>query len=188
MAITASSVTYEDWLRMPTVLEGREEVVNGELRVIRLNRYPYAEIVSRLSRAFIEQTDEKQVRFYGSSPGLLITRAPLTCRSPDIVVYRSGNIAYDENDIICSAPDLSIEILSRSDNKRQKLEKLDDYARIGVREAWIISPEAQTVEIRVLKDLKLVVEKIVIEGTLSPTAFPDISIPVAELWPPDLPE
>jgi Uma2 family endonuclease len=86
-----------------------------------------------------------------------------------------------------SAPDLIVEIISPSETRRRKESKLLDYARIGVPEVWIVSPEAQSVEIRLLKDSKLSVERVVIEGTIEPSRFPGVSIPVAEIWPPDLP-
>jgi Uma2 family endonuclease len=86
-----------------------------------------------------------------------------------------------------SAPDLIVEVLSPSENRRRKESKLTDYARIGVPEVWIVSPEGQTVEVRLLKNSKLVAEKVVLDGMLEPARFPGVSIPVAEIWPPELP-
>jgi len=45
------------------------------------------------------------------------------------------------------APDLTIEILSRHETRRSRTEKIDDYHQIGVKECWIVSPQAHTVEV-----------------------------------------
>jgi Uma2 family endonuclease len=40
-----------------------------------------------------------------------------------------------------------IEILSPSNTRRELEEKLQDYQTIGVREAWIVATQGQTVEV-----------------------------------------
>jgi len=163
---------------MPSVECGREEVVRGELRVVAPHRVRGAEIATRLACAFSLARD---VAAYASRPGLLIERDPLTCLAPDVVVYWRERMVVDDHDVLCSPPDLIIEILSPSETKRRKQTKLDNYARIGVPEAWIVSPEAQHVEIWLLRDGKLIRERIVAEGNLQPTQFPGVSIPTAEI-------
>jgi len=63
-----------------------------------------------------------------------------------------------------AAPDLIIEVLSPSENRRRKEEKMDDYASIGVPEAWLFSPEAESIEVRLLRDGKLERTAIVVDG------------------------
>lgn len=45
------------------------------------------------------------------------------------------------------APDLIVEILSPSTQRRDRLIKLELYQRAGVREYWLVSPEEQTVQV-----------------------------------------
>ena len=56
------------------------------------------------------------------------------------------------------APDMVIEILSPSNRRHDRLVKLDLYQRAGVREYWIVSPEAQTVEVFLLEDGRFIVQ------------------------------
>jgi len=49
--------------------------------------------------------------------------------------------------LLQKAPDLVIEILSPTNTRREIADKLEDYRTIGVRECWIVSPEAQTIEV-----------------------------------------
>ena len=89
----------------------------------------------------------------------------------------------DKNDVLRSAPDLLIEVLSPSENKRRKQAKLDDYAKIGVPEVWIVSPEAEIIDILLLKDGRYELDRFANEGELRPTRFSDVAISVAEMWP-----
>lgn len=50
------------------------------------------------------------------------------------------------------APDLVIEILSDSTRRLDLLKKFDIYQRAGVREYWIVDPEARTVTVHTLED------------------------------------
>jgi Uma2 family endonuclease len=186
MATLTRLLSYEEWLQLPPVEDGTDEVVNGELRFMPPTHYPHAEIIQRLLKRLSAQLPEEQVAILGSNFGLMIRREPLTCRSPDLALYWRDKMVVQDG-LYWSAPDLIVEIISPSESKRRKEGKLADYAQIGAREAWLVSPEAQSVEIRRLKDTKLVIEKVVLDGTINPTGFPGVSIPVAELWPPDLP-
>ena len=161
MATVPRLLTYKDWLHMPTVEDGTDEVVNGELRFMPPNHYPHAE---------------------GSNFGLMIRREPLTCRSPDLALFRREAMAIQDG-LYWSAPDLVIEIISPSETRRRKEEKLADYASIAIPEAWLISPEAQSVEVRLLSEGQLKTTAILVSGVLKPTRFPQISVPVAEIWP-----
>jgi Uma2 family endonuclease len=40
-----------------------------------------------------------------------------------------------------------IEVLSANHSRRELSDKVDDHRTIGVRECWIVSPEAHTVEV-----------------------------------------
>ena len=51
------------------------------------------------------------------------------------------------DDRIHGGPDLVIEILSPSNSRADIEGKLADYARIGVRQCCLISPEARSVEV-----------------------------------------
>lgn len=182
MATVPKLLTYEDWLRMPPVEDGRDEVVKGEYRFMPPNHYPHAEVIDELIAQLHAQIDRKKIRTLGSTFGLMISRDPLTCRSPDLGVYwRERDVLEDGNHV--NAPDLIIEVISPSETRRRKEEKMEDYASIGVPEAWLCSPEAQSVEVRKLVNGRLTIDRIVVEGTLEPVRFPGVKIVVQEIWP-----
>jgi Uma2 family endonuclease len=186
MATLTRPLSYEEWLQMPPVEDGTDEVVNGELRFMPPPHEPHAEIIQRLVKRFSLQVAEEQVAILGSFFGLMISRSPLTCRAPDLALYWRNTMIVRDG-VHWSPPDLIVEIISPSETKLRKESKLVDYARIGVAETWIVSPEARAVEIRVLRDSQLAIEKIVAKGSIEPIGFPGVSISVEEIFPPDLP-
>ena len=182
MSTASRVITYEEWLNMPVVQDGVDEIVAGEYRLMPPARYAHAEVLRRLNRIFDRQVDEKKVAIYDSNFGLLVSRDPLICRSPDLAVYWIEDIKIQDG-LFCSPPGLIVEVLSPSETRSRKDEKLHDYATLGVPEAWIVSPEAETVEMRELVEGRLQRAAIVAEGDLRPSAFPGVSIPVSALWP-----
>lgn len=87
--------------------------------------------------------------------------------APLDVVFYSGNvvqpdliyISKDQNHIIkekniTGAPDLLIEIVSKSSINRDFVEKKNDYEEFGVKEYWIVEPSYQNIFIYTLVDGK----------------------------------
>jgi Uma2 family endonuclease len=182
MATAAQILTYEEWLKLPPVENGTDEVVKGELRFMPPTRQPHAEIVRRLTRTLDRQLDDRRAVVFGSNLGLMISREPLTCRSPDVVVYaREGMLVQDG--LHWSPPGLIIEVLSPSENRRRQEEKLAEYAAIGVPEVWLVSPEAETVEVLRLREGKLERTAILAEGDLQPAQFPGVAVSVPAIFP-----
>ena len=186
MATISHLLTYEEMLalsRKPNPgPDGKEEVVRGELHRLPPNDYPHAEVIQRLISRIDRQIDEKKIAILGSNFGLLIRREPLTCRIPDLALYwREQMIIRDK--LYHAPPGLVVEVLSTSETRRRKEEKMEDYASIGVPEAWLVSAEAQSVEVRRLADGKLASAAILIDGILRPMSFPEVAIHVPEIWP-----
>lgn len=182
MATASKLLTYEEWLQMPPVEDGTDEVVKGEYRFMPPTHYPHADIIQRIIYRLALQLDEDKVTILGSNFGLMISREPLTCRSPDLTLYWKERDRIEDG-LRCAAPDLIVEILSPSENRRHMEEKLEDYASIGVPEAWIVSSQAESVEIRLLNAGRLERRAILVDGVLQPTRFPGVSIQVETIWP-----
>jgi Uma2 family endonuclease len=181
MATVPHLLTYEEWLKLPPVEDGTDEVVKGELRFMLPTRYPHAEIIQLLIAAFLPQVDSKRVSILGSNFGLMISREPLTCRSPDLALYWRDQMVIKDG-LYCSPPDLIVEIISPSENHNRKIEKIEDYASIGVPEVWLCSPGEKSVEVWRLDDGRL----LKISGTaamLEPVRFAGVRVEVATIWP-----
>jgi Uma2 family endonuclease len=101
---------------------------------------------------------------------------------PDLAVFERGTIV-EVDGYIHSAPQLAVEVLSPAKTRREREEKVDDYAEIGVPEVWVFSPEARNVEILLLENGRLRRSAILAEGLLKPVRFPNVQINIAEIWP-----
>ena len=150
MATTPKTLTYEEWFALPEA-EGVEEVVNGEIRKMPPNKLPHAYTVENLADLLKAKLDRRTVRVLVTTFGLVIRRDPLTTRVPDIAVFIRSNVV-EQDGYIHSAPELVVEVLSPANTRAERAEKLHDYESLGVPEVWVVSPEAQTVEVLLLQD------------------------------------
>ena len=73
-----------------------------------------------------------------------------TVVQPDLMVVCDHN-KVDRHGVH-GAPDLVIEILSDSTRRVDRLTKFNLYQRAGVREYWIVDPDAHTVAVHLLQD------------------------------------
>ena len=63
---------------------------------------------------------------------------------PDIiVVLKENDSIIDREGTIHGAPDLLIEILSKSNEKHDTVRKKELYEKFGVKEYWIVDPETK---------------------------------------------
>jgi Uma2 family endonuclease len=181
MATTPKVITYEEWLKLPEA-EGVEEVVQGEIRKMPPNKWNHARIIEELARQLRAQLDTQSVFVVTSVFGLVIRRDPLTTRVPDLAVFVRNQIVEQEG-YIHSAPELVVEVLSPANTRAERTDKLKDYESLGVPEVWVVSPEAQTVEVMLLKDGRLITSALLREGQLKPAHFPSAVVDIASIWP-----
>jgi len=181
MATTPKVITYEEWLKMPEA-EGVEEVVQGEIRKMPPNKIIHADVVENLSDLLKAQLDRKTVQVRVSTFGLVIRRDPVTTRVPDIAVFIRKNVV-EQDGYIHSAPELVVEVLSPANTRAERADKLTDYESLGVSEVWVVSPEAQTVEVMLLKEGRLSTAALLREGQLRPSQFPGAAVDIVSIWP-----
>jgi Uma2 family endonuclease len=181
MATTPKVLTYQEWLKLPEV-EGIEEVVNGEIRKMPPNKILHADIVENLADLLKASVDRKTIQVRVSAFGLVIHRDPLTTRVPDIAVFvRSQVVELDG--YIHSAPELIVEVLSPANTRPERESKLKDYESLGVPEVWVVSPEARTCEVLLLKDGRLQTTAVLREGQLHPSHLAGEAIDITAIWP-----
>jgi Uma2 family endonuclease len=73
-----------------------------------------------------------------------------TVLQPDIVVICDRSKLSGTGCI--GVPDMVIEILSPSTEKRDREDKFDKYLEVKVREYWIVDPDSNTVTVNILDD------------------------------------
>lgn len=70
-------------------------------------------------------------------------------RKPDVSVYVPGGAVPEARGAVYTPPDLAVEIVSPTprDARRDRVEKVSDYATFGIRFYWIVDPVERTVEL-----------------------------------------
>ena len=142
----------------------------------------HAYTVENLADLLKATLDRSTVRVLVTIFGLVIRRDPVTTRVPDIGVFIKKNIV-EQDGYIHSAPELLVEVLSPANTRAERAEKLKDYESLGVPEVWVVSPEAQTVEVLLLENGRLATSDLLREGQLTPARFPEAAIEIAAIWP-----
>jgi len=142
---------------------------------------PYSR-VEALARQLIARLNPEATNVVTSVFGLVVRREPLALRVPDLAVFQADRVVLHDG-YIHSAPELVVEVLSPANSRSERAEKLRDYESLGVPEVWVVSPEAQTVEVLLLQDRRLATTLVLREGQLTPTRFPEAYVDIAAIWP-----
>ena len=122
----------------------KAEFINGEIVVHSPALHKHNAVFLRLGRllsAFVEES------------GIIVVEKALVeltrnSYEPDICCFGLAKAATIQPDLLYyPAPDLAVEVLSKSTKKNGREMKFEDYAAHGVSEYWIIDPARQTVEL-----------------------------------------
>jgi Uma2 family endonuclease len=83
----------------------------------------------------------------GSDLEILVSEK--TGRKPDLVVYLEGTELPPRTGPVTKPPDLLVEVVSPSprDERRDRVEKMAEYAQFGVRYYWLVDAALGSVEI-----------------------------------------
>ncbi len=189
MSTKTNKLTYEAYLALPETKQ-RYDIVDGVMVMapapMTIHQWIAQEIFVSL-RAFVK---ERNLGIVLIAPAdLLIQRAPLRVRQPDVLYLSAertgihGPAQLRGMALLEVPPDLVVEVLSPSNTRRDIEDKLQDYQRAGVRECWLVSPEAETVEmLRLSIDAVAVVRIIGVDGTLESEAIGEFTLRLRDIF------
>jgi len=142
-------MTFEEWAAM-------DEDEPGELVDGRLEEEEVPDLIHELVVIWLGQVLRNWLGrngFVFGSGGKYAVRSDRG-RKPDVAVYLQREKHPPARGIVRVAPDIAVEIVSPSprDQRRDRIEKMDEYASFGVRWYWILDPSLQSLEIFELTD------------------------------------
>ncbi len=146
MALTklAGTWSYADLAALPE--DGtRYEIIDGELYEMPAPTWAHSQVIAGLISVLLPVLDRLGGR-WATAP-LEVFFAGADPVQPDLVVLLPGSRARPVRRGVAGPPDLLIEVLSPSNRAHDQVRKRALYARAGVREYWIIDPDAATIEI-----------------------------------------
>jgi Uma2 family endonuclease len=140
-----AKLTYQDYLDRPET-KARYNIIDGELIIAGSFTRSHQTISGNVYRPVRQFVSERQLGGVWFAPlDVIVRQEPLRVRQPDLLFVSNENSGI-LGDRIEGGPDLVVEILSPSNTRVDIKSKLADYAQISVRECWIVSPQARTVE------------------------------------------
>ncbi len=174
--------TYEDYLLLPE--EKQYELIDGDLHMVPAPR-PYHQTVSgRIEwalRGFVQERGLGEV-FYAPCD-VYFSRQDVV--QPDIFFIASDRLGIIKENYIQGAPDLVIEILSPSSSEKDRELKRKLYALHGVREYWLVDPDAKSIEVLVRREGDLrTAQTFVSEDWLTSPLLQDFRLSLAAVFMP----
>lgn len=144
--------SYDDYKTLSASTDDRYELIDGDLYMVPAPKVDHQTVSKNIALRL-----EQHVRASGCGRMLY---APLdvvlgegdtrSVVQPDILFVSSERLGIVTDDEIAGAPDLVVEILSQGTAKRDTGVKRALYARSGVREYWIVDPDACTIDLLAL--------------------------------------
>lgn len=137
--------TLKDYLALPD--DQRKEMIDGVFYDMSVPSTVHQMICLHLSRIFADFIEEHSgsCEVFFSPIDVQLDRDDRTIVEPDICIICDPDKIHRER--IFGAPDMIVEILSPSTRRKDMTLKMWKYSRAGVREYWLVDPDALTVTV-----------------------------------------
>ncbi len=141
----ADELSLDAWANLPEDEPG--ELVDGVLAEEEMPSYVHEILVALLIHAFSGWTLPRGGLVAGSDAKFAVS--PHRGRKPDVTVYLPGSPLPPPRGAIGVPPDIAVEIASATpqDGRRDRVEKVADYAAFGIRFYWLLDPQLRSLEI-----------------------------------------
>ncbi|MCW8140535.1 MAG: Uma2 family endonuclease [Planctomycetota bacterium] len=138
--------TYEDYRRVPDDGQ-RHEVLDGEHVVSPAPGRRHQQVLKRLAVKLVLHVEGERRRGEVYFAPFDVLLADDNVVQPDLIFVAEERQALFSERGLEGAPDLVVEVLSPSTRARDRGKKREVYARFGVRELWLVDPDAGTVDL-----------------------------------------
>jgi Uma2 family endonuclease len=175
------SMSVEEWEQMDEDEPG--ELVDGRLEEEEESDNPHEVLVSALAYFLAAWARPRRGVVLSSEAKYAISKR--RGRKPDISVYFATDRKLPRRGANRHPPDVMVEVLSPRprDHRRDRIQKLREYATFGVRWYWLVDPEARTIEILRLGDDGHYVHALDAEGgTVDVPGCEGLTLDVDALW------
>lgn len=153
LAYNIKKYTYQDLLEIDD--NKRYELIDGVIYEMSSPTTIHQEIVGELYVQFYNYLKGKRCKVFVSPldvclSGVKDTNKEYNVVEPDVILVCDNEKITDK--CILGAPDLLIEVLSKTSRKHDTFIKFNLYERYGVKEYWIIDTEAETISQYILNE------------------------------------
>lgn len=136
-------MTYELYAAMPD--DGRRyEIIEGTMEMMSPGPSTTHQAVSGELEFIMKQSCKSDYVIYDAPLDVILSQT--TVLQPDILMIHRSRLHIVTNRGIEGPPDLVVEIVSPGSRKRDKVDKMNTYAKHSIPEYWIVDIEARTLE------------------------------------------
>lgn len=177
---TRLKLTYQDYVLLPD--DGkRYEILDGDLYVTPSPTARHQKVSVNLFLGLSQHVRANGLGEVFYAP-LDVILADDSIAQPDLLFISNERLPI-VRDWVHGAPDLVIEILSPGTRDRDRTLKRHLYARYGVRELWLVDPEARTAEVFALDPASEIPPRIFADrDTLASGVLPTLRLPLEPIW------
>src|SRR5277367_2125715 len=147
MGAAKTLLTAEQFDNYPFEEDKRYELDEGELIEMTRPAYRHNRVLAKLLfalTAYLEKNPSGEALLSEN----LYALSPNTRRSPDLaIILGDRHDELKDAKVIPIIPEIAVEVLSPSETKRMIMRKLNQYFAAGVKEIWLVDPEARKVDI-----------------------------------------
>lgn len=178
-------VTYADYAALD---DGkRYQVFSGMLVAEPAPTTYHQQVVVRLVhrlKSYIDQASVGGLLLVSPVDVILDPAQQIEVLQPDIVWVSPERMDIVKKAAIFGTPDLVVEVLSPSNARRDRLEKVGRYRRFGVAHIWVLDPEHCLFEETVRTEGGYESSRTYMESEIvQPRCFPGLLLSLSELWP-----
>ncbi len=161
---------------------GNFEVLNGIPHAVPIPDTKHQRVATKLSAILYENLERKnQGIVLGTPCNVMLSSWDVV--QPDIFFVRKNREGIVGDQIVLGPPDLAVEILSEDTQERDLKEKRKIYADAGIREYWIVDPEAETIEQQVWSELGYISTGVYgKQGILCSAFFPHLKFRISQVF------
>lgn len=137
------------------------EIIDGQVYMMSPVRFTHAIVAGNIYRIFSNYLKGKKCIAIPDGVKVEVTNIDNGNKNslvPDCMIVCDRSKI--KNDLIAGAPDLAVEVLSKSTMKIDRTIKKDAYENIGVKEYWIVSASDKFIERYLLVDGKYDLEDV----------------------------
>lgn len=171
-------MSYADFLEMTENSDLRYELIDGEVYLLASPAYAHQIAVSAFLYGFMQWFQDKPCRVLTApfDVTLNLSEQNINVVQPDIMVICDPE-RVNEKGRYEGVPSLVVEVLSPSTRRKDMLKKLDLYLRTGIKEYWLVDPDARQIMVYFFEEADIKEYRATgTEGRIGSMLFPGLEI------------
>lgn len=146
--------TYQDYLTWPD--NERWEIINGDAYMQAAPSWQHQAVSGQLLKQFLMYLDGKPCQAFSAPFDLRLSESGKRDEDATQIVQPDILVVCDKKGLkgtgYYGIPDLVVEVISPSTVKMDRIIKFNQYEKAGIKEYWIVEPDAKLVSVFVLQD------------------------------------